>query len=57
MAVLTPAASATAVSWSTAKGPYIARELPDDWYRRTVENTDAVGADVELAAIKTSEIP
>jgi len=56
-AISEDAASATAVSWSTAKGPYIARELPDDWYRRTVENTDAVGADIELAAIKTSEIP
>jgi hypothetical protein len=48
--------SSTAVTWPTAKGPYIARDLPDDWYRRAVPATDSVGANIELSAVKTSVI-
>lgn len=49
-------ASTSAVTWPTAKGPYIARELPDEWYIRTVAATDSVGAELSLTAIKTSTI-
>jgi hypothetical protein len=49
-------ASSTAVTWPTAKGPYIARDLPDDWYVRSVAETDSVGAEISLAAVKTSVI-
>lgn len=49
-------ASTAGVTWPTAKGPYVARELADDWYIRTVSETDAVGADIQLLAVKTGDI-
>ena len=49
-------ALATAVTWPTAKGPFVARELADDWYSRHIAETDDVGADIMLMGLKTSEI-
>lgn len=49
-------ASSASVSWVTAKGPYRLRNPNFRWYRRTVASTDAVGAELGLEAILTSEI-
>jgi hypothetical protein len=50
-------ASSSAITWpSPPFGPYIAHTLPPEWYDRFVPNSDAVGANIDLEAIKTSEL-
>jgi len=48
--------SATAVTWTTPFGPYVVPDPDYDWYTRFSPNTDAVGANIEIAAMKTSEL-
>ena len=48
--------SSTAVTWPTAFGPYVARELSDEWYSRFIPTTDSLGSNITLMASITSEI-
>ena len=50
------AAVTTTVTWPTAIGPYICHQIQPDWYQRFVDSSDAIGANIELEAIKTSEV-
>lgn len=48
--------SSTAVTWTTAYGPYIARELEYKWYSRFEPTTDQLGSNINLDALLTAEI-
>jgi hypothetical protein len=45
----------TTVSWPTALGPYVARDLDSEWYRRMNENMDT-WIDIELLAHVVTEL-
>jgi hypothetical protein len=45
----------TTVSWPTALGPYVARDLDSEWYRRMIENSDT-WVDIELLAHVVTEL-
>jgi hypothetical protein len=49
-------ASSSDVTWVTALGPYVARELDFRWYKRAIANTDSNGAGWTLSAMITAEI-
>jgi hypothetical protein len=48
--------SSTAVTWVTAYGPYVARDLNYQWYSRFEPTTDQLGSNIDLDALKTAEI-
>lgn len=45
----------TTVTWPTALGPYVARDLDSEWYKRMVENADT-WVDIELLAHVVTEL-
>lgn len=47
---------ATAVSWTTALGPYVVPNPNYDWFVRFEPRTDSLGANIEIKAMKTGEI-
>lgn len=49
-------ASSTALTWPTAMGPYVLRELDPRWYQRAIPSTDSAGASFGFEAMKTGEI-
>lgn len=53
--VLEDDADATPITWTTGLGPYIAPELPADWYQRFVAVSDSLGANIELELQVTGE--
>lgn len=48
--------SSSAVTWTTAYGPYVARDLEFRWYSRFEPTTDQLGSNINLDALKTAEI-
>lgn len=48
-------ASSTAVTWTTARGPYVLREVDGDWYRRNVPNAE-VSCSLELLLHRIAEV-
>lgn len=48
-------ASSTAVTWTTARGPYTLREVDGDWYRRVVPNAE-VSCSLELPIHQLAEL-
>lgn len=49
-------ASTLSVTWPTAIGPYICHNIAPEWYQRFVASSDAIGSNIELEGITTSEI-
>lgn len=47
--------STTAVTWTTALGPYAMREINGDWYRRNVPNAE-VSSPLELPLLVLAEV-
>lgn len=47
--------ASTAVTWTTAAGPYVARDLADDWWTRDIPTSDIM-TPIELQSIITREI-
>jgi hypothetical protein len=49
-------ASSSNVTWTTGLGPYFVPEPDYGWYVRFKSNSDAMGVNISIEAIKTSEI-